>query len=324
VNLNFANGDHNSIKKSLIYSLSAHVFLFIILIVGIPSLKQDLHEEQTLVVDIVNVSELTNIRTQHKNIAKEKKPAKASKEVEDKKIIKQVPEKSESAVTKPSISKPIIPQVALNPQPLHKIDAPKKIEEHKEMIKKDMVSIKKEEKFSAQKSTIKIEKKVEKKEKIKKPIKDKKQDDYSVMILKSVKNNSNKNINDNENILDKKFQELEELIEGEQNKNFKEDLEVSISELDAIRSQINNAWNVIAFNKSGNIMRVTLLMQLDKSGAIIQIKPILENNSNPSYNAFVESVKRAAKKASPLQNLPPNKFQSWNEIEMNFSSENMM
>ena len=107
------------------------------------------------------------------------------------------------------------------------------------------------------------------------------------------------------------------------NDKFQKDLKLSLSEIDSIRNQIRNAWNPIAFSGSGKIMRVVLLLNLDKKGHVISVKPVLNNNGNSSYNVFVESVVRAAHNASPIRNLLPEKFQSWKEMKINFTSEDM-
>ena len=41
--------------------------------------------------------------------------------------------------------------------------------------------------------------------------------------------------------------------------------------------------------------------------------------NNQIYNAFVDSVMRyPIRTASPLQNLPSDKYSSWNEMELTF------
>jgi hypothetical protein len=150
--------------------------------------------------------------------------------------------------------------------------------------------------------------------------------------LKNLKANSSKSktkVDDRKkesNILENKLKELMSVNDelGDLNEEFDPDLEMSISEVQSIRAQITKAWNTVSFGGSGKVMKVILLIQLDKAGEVLKVEPILENSDNPSYKAFVDSVIRAAHKASPLMNLPINKFQLWKSIELTFSSEDMV
>ena len=56
----------------------------------------------------------------------------------------------------------------------------------------------------------------------------------------------------------------------------------------------------------------------------------IKNKTTPSgtdvkiYNAFIDSVMRAIKTASPLQHLPKEKYDTWNEMELIFDSSGMI
>jgi len=109
-------------------------------------------------------------------------------------------------------------------------------------------------------------------------------------------------------------------LESDSDKPYNPDLPLSVTEKDAIASQIYKVWYTSSFNgadvKEG--MRVTLKLTLDREGNVLQVHPVLEHNSSPQYPAFVESAERAVKIASPIKGLPPEKFASWSQMEMNF------
>ncbi|CAK6550648.1 MAG: Protein TolA [Candidatus Midichloria mitochondrii] len=302
-------------SNSLAYSLVLHAVLFVFLIFGLPSLKKDNFKEQAIVIDLVSVSEITKI-----------KPKKQSAPQPQLKLADSFQEKPKLAAP---IEIPPLPVIAKNDPAEEMVKKEKKVLAAKKKPEEKIPEVKHEEKKIASQEKP-SPKQPPKRETVKKSVgvrqdlknSDKKKGLHSKMVLKSLKAT---NITQPERkILDEKFQELEKIIEGEADEPFNPDLEISISEIDSIRNQIKRAWNPIAFNGSGQVMKVSIFMQLDKSGTIISIKPILESNHNPSYHAFVESVIRAARKASPLQDLAPNKFQSWKEMEMVFSSEDMV
>lgn len=302
-------------SNSLAYSLVLHAVLFVFLILGLPSLKKDNFKEQAIVIDLVSVPEIANI-----------KPKKQSAPQPQLKPADSFQEKLKPAAP---IEIPPLPVIAKNDPVEEMVKKEKKVLAAEKKPEEKVPEVKHEEKKIASQEKL-PPKQPPKKETVKKSVEvrqdlknsDKKKDSYSKMLLKSLK--ATNKPQPEKKILDEKFQELEKIIEGKADEPFNPDLEISISEIDSIRNQIKRAWNPIAFNGSGQVMKVSIFMQLDKSGTIISIKPILEGDHNPSYHAFVESVIRAARKASPLQDLAPDKFQSWKEMEVVFSSEDVI
>jgi hypothetical protein len=110
--------------------------------------------------------------------------------------------------------------------------------------------------------------------------------------------------------------------------HFNAALGLSMSELSAIRSQLSRAWNTSAFNGANENpdMEVTLILELDKKGNIVQIKPKTnENYANRAiYRVFLDSAIRAIKSASPLRGLSPEKYEVWHEIEVRFDASGMI
>ena len=106
-------------------------------------------------------------------------------------------------------------------------------------------------------------------------------------------------------------------------------LPLSMSELDAIRSQIAKCWSVPAGAKNAENLQVTLRVQLQQDGTVITVE--LADESVPRYGsgdtffrAAADSALRAVRQCSPLKNLPPEKYQTWKDIIMTFDPKEML
>ena len=363
----------------ILYSVVLHIIFFVIIIAGFPEADRKSDVENVTVIDLVDISEITNLPTKTQPIKQQEvveetsiKPEPVMTPEEQKEEPEKEPEPVQGPIIEPDLKqeekivedkpepeeKKAEQPVAQNNEPEaehdiadenemienqkqeeqveeapplkqeepQEVEAEEVIEKIPEIVKEDIKkeieppqSVAKPEKvIEAPKKVIEtkeIKQPIEKKE-IKKPVPTpakpapKKQ---PVPKKQAVKKDS----------LDDKFEELERLIESDNKKVFQKDMALSLSEIDSIRNQIRNAWNPIAFSGSGKVMKVTLLLYLDKQGNVISVKTILNNNSNASYSVFVESVVRAAHKASPIKNLLPEKFQSWKEMKINFTSEDL-
>ena len=119
---------------------------------------------------------------------------------------------------------------------------------------------------------------------------------------------------------------MDDAVQGETNTDYNPDLPMSISEISAIRSQIERAWNASAFSGGDEnlSMKVTLRVGLDKDGNVLSVRPVSQSGSGSTYRAFVDSAVRAVHDASPLKNLPADKYHSWQEIELSFDSNGMI
>lgn len=169
------------------------------------------------------------------------------------------------------------------------------------------------------------EKKPEKekpKEKPKKP----KEDDLDA-VLKSLRESSEK---------DKKAEKEKEKKPAEdagtktkaKNANYDPGLPMSMTELDAIRSQIAKCWNVPAGAKDAHELQVTIRVQLAQDGAVLKVELASDNKSRYAADSFfraaADSAMRAVHKCSPLKNLPTDKYQTWRDMEMTFDPKEML
>lgn len=275
-------------QLGLFFSFLLHLVLITALFFGLPKLsKPKPIEEYAMVIDVVKASELTNIK------------------------IKTVEHKDLDETQTRKAPKSQQSQKEEAPQPSKKEDA-KKITEEAEKI-----PLKKEEpKKKEEKKTEPTKKPVEK------PDKKKKDDEFEKAILKSLEEEAKKK---SEAKIDKSFKEMEDALKGDTNKQFNENLPLSLSEIDALKSQITRNWSTTSFSGAASQgMQVIVIIHLDIEGNVLSAAPELERNDSPYYRAFVDSAVRAVKMSSPLKNLDKEKFQQWKEVEFRFDSAGMI
>ncbi len=109
---------------------------------------------------------------------------------------------------------------------------------------------------------------------------------------------------------------------------YDDSLPLSISEKDAISSQFLLCWTMPAGAKDAHSLAVRVKVKLNQDGSVLsaEIAPdqIGRYRSEPFFRAAADSAVRAVHKCSPLKNLPPDKYGSWREMEMNFNPSDLM
>ncbi|MDZ5761407.1 hypothetical protein [Lyticum sinuosum] len=94
-----------------------------------------------------------------------------------------------------------------------------------------------------------------------------------------------------------------------------------IREISIIADKINNSWNIAHFNGARDEkMSARIIIKLDRNANILNVRVLADDsNINPKYNeAFIQSAISAVYKAAPFINLPQDKYDLWNEIEIVF------
>ena len=274
-------------QQGFTLSVIFHLVLGLIFLYELPNLfHKEIQTDYAMVVDIVNVSELTNVNV--KTTDKKNDESTQTKKAPKSQDIKQESQDN----SKEKIAKAD--------------DDSEKIPVKKETPKKEVVN---------------QEKKLEKNKKDDNP-KKKKTDDFEKSIMKSLEEESKKKENKK---IDKEFKDFAEAIKGDTNKEFNSNIPMSISEIDLIKSQITKNWNTTSFSGANSLgMEVIVMIILDMDGNVISAQPKLGSNSSPYYQAFVDSSVRAVKASSPIKNLDKEKFGSWKEIEFRFDSSGMI
>ncbi len=284
-------------RNSLLASIILHILIICLFIFGIPFHFNKPDTEYAIVVDMVDISELTNIKASNAKKTKQKQPEPRKNipipKAQIEKKVEPIKEKrsTESKEKEPPKQAEAVPEKKKLPEPIKKEEEKKKVEK----VKKDKEK-KEEDNDIFTKATLKT---------LEKPSERKKED---------------KKKPDND------LAEIEKALKGETNKEYKSDLSLSLSEKDFMRSQVEKQWHTSTFSGANSLgMQVTLYVKVDKDGNVLEVKPIKKNpDTSAKYQSFVENAIRTVKKASPLQNLPKEKFKTWEELELTFDSSGMI
>lgn len=99
---------------------------------------------------------------------------------------------------------------------------------------------------------------------------------------------------------------------------------LSLSEMDALRGQIQNNWSIIPGMADAAEVRIRVSMRLDESGAIIGEPEVsATGGSESARRALSGGARRAVLKSSPFKNLPREKYDAWSEVVVNFDPSSM-
>ncbi len=98
--------------------------------------------------------------------------------------------------------------------------------------------------------------------------------------------------------------------------------QVTMSEMDALRAQLNRCWNVPAGAKYAEdlIVDVRIVVNPDRT---VQSARVLNQRNDPAFIAAADAALRAINTCSPL-NLPPNKYDQWKTINFQFDPSKML
>lgn len=103
---------------------------------------------------------------------------------------------------------------------------------------------------------------------------------------------------------------------------------LSISEKDTIRSQFLVCWTMPAGAKDAHTLAVRVKVTLNQDGSVLAAEIASDQmgrySSDSFFRAAADSALRAVHKCSPLKNLPPEKYGSWHEMELNFDPQDAL
>jgi len=285
-------------RNSAILSGLLHGFVILLLFIGLPDIfRRDLEPPPIIPIEVINIADVTQASAL-KVKPKENGPKEEPKE-------------------KPEPPKPPpVEEKTPEPEP----EPEKKPDPEPELTMDDLLAPVEEEKPKEEKP--KEEKpKEKKKDKPKKKKKDK------------PKKKKQKNFMSLLNNIEKTESSSDGPTQPEQDENSTADQaannigELSITELDLIRRQLQQCWNVPAGAKDGKDLNVDIKLEINpdatvRSAVVIKTsKPI----SNPHMRALAESAKRAVQnpKCSPLK-LPLDRYDQWKTVTIGFNPKNML
>ncbi len=103
---------------------------------------------------------------------------------------------------------------------------------------------------------------------------------------------------------------------------------LSISETDAIRSQIMKNWRMPAGVKDDYTLQVEVRVLVNRDGSVKHAEVIPSQQgryrSDPIFRAAADSALRAVELARPLKNLNPAKYETWKDMFINFDPKDML
>ncbi|MCB9991843.1 MAG: energy transducer TonB [Rhodospirillales bacterium] len=100
---------------------------------------------------------------------------------------------------------------------------------------------------------------------------------------------------------------------------------ITMSEMDALKRQLNQCWSVMAGARYAEdlIVDLKLFMNPDRSVRDIHIVNQMRYNSDTFFRAAADAARRAVFRCSPLD-VPPAKYELWSEIEVRFDPRKML
>lgn len=317
------NQEQKAFQKDLVISLVLHLIFIGVFIYGLPSIFKKAPEEPDVITfEILPVSDITNVRDQGvktpepKEIKKsqkiEKSAASPKENLEQKeetpkqeepKPVEKKPETPKEEKTTPSKEAEIIPEKKKEEETPKEEPKPveKKPETPKEEDKKKPALIKKEVKQPQAK----------KEETAKKT--PKKQEDIMDSLLTNLEKESEGTERRSPNRTPPSPPNEGKFAKGN---NADEDEPLAVSEIATIKGQIKKYWDKPVGVEN---IQVVLHLKLDIEGnaTIIQVSGL---KGDKQLQILVEeTARRAVKKANPIKNLRPERYNVWKRFNLDFN-----
>lgn len=167
-------------------------------------------------------------------------------------------------------------------------------------------------------------KKIKEEKEKKKKEKEKKEAEDLAAVLKAVKKTAQEEKKDKKKDPKKEDAAPSKSLSNQYNPN----LPMSMSEKDAIMSQIAKCWTVPAGAKDAQNLVVVLNAEYNNDGSYIKVELANESKLRYSTDSFfrsaADSAIRAVKQCSPLKELPVDKYETWRSMELRFDPKYML
>lgn len=105
--------------------------------------------------------------------------------------------------------------------------------------------------------------------------------------------------------------------------------QMTLSEIDSIRAQVEQCWIVPAGARYAENLVVRVRIYLRPDGGLAQPPQVVDSlrmsmPGEEAYRTAAESAVRAIMKCEPFKNLPVDKYDRWQDIELNFDPRTML
>lgn len=95
---------------------------------------------------------------------------------------------------------------------------------------------------------------------------------------------------------------------------------LSQSELDGLRGQITDKWTYTAGLEGADEVTIEVRFSLDEGGNVVgNIEATATGGPPSTQQALLSAAKRAIRKATPFQGLPPEKYDTWKDVVASFN-----
>ncbi|WP_341755719.1 cell envelope integrity protein TolA [Candidatus Tisiphia endosymbiont of Ptychoptera albimana] len=301
--------NNNIFSISFICSVVLHLLIIYFFLFGLPSLFKKSPEEQVIVFEMLPINTKSNIPN------KTKQPEKAIENQDAKKVEQSKPDDTEE---KRPLEKPLEKLLEeKKPVDTKPIEEKKPIEdklpiEEKKIIDKKPIDTKpiEKKKPAEEKKPVETKKPLEKKKKI--PNKS----DLDSLLKNLEQSSEGSSAKSNKQARSKENKETQE-SKGP----YDDTLPLSISEISLIKQQIERVWSKPIGIQNLEQLRVTLYIALNQDGSVKEVKvkeTICPNITKIACDALSDSAMRAVWQASPINNLDPQRYNSWKEFNFLF------
>lgn len=317
-------------RTGLTISTGLHIAVFAFAWFGLPELRNDdILPEQLVIVDLVDVSEVTNTPTAAVEPEKVEEPKPKEPEPE---ALKPAPPPPEAAAPPPPPLPAPTPEPA--PEPVAEVPepepapipkpAPEKAPEPEKVAQAPTPAPKPRPKPRTP------EPKPE--EAKKKPKKDDKKLDFSRLLKTLEKTEAAQPVKPEEEKPKEKADPLKDVLaklqapaRSRSDKAFDPENKVSISEIDAVRRQIAQCWNVPAGAKDAEDLYIEIALQMGADGTVRDARIVDQARLSRDgfFRSAAESARRAVLSCGKLP-LPPEKYESWKSITMTFNPRDLL
>ncbi|MDX1924077.1 MAG: cell envelope integrity protein TolA [Rickettsiaceae bacterium] len=297
------------------FLLSAFLHLIALLIVafGVNFYSRKLPEERVITFEILPVSSVNNVRTKNSQ--------------NDHTIKNDDAKKIEKSTQKSSTKEPKQENEQEKPKetPVKEAPPPKETKEKipNEEVKSDEPLIQeklKEPESDNQETKSEKQESAPKKEESKKEAPKKKAmaDKQLDTLLKNLEKQSDGNSNKSNKVNREKSKDQKDAFG-----KFDENAAESLTNDEIIKQQIMRHWNQ-PIGSTGEEIIITIRLTLEIDGSVISAQPIRKkcpSGKESICQATVDSVRRAAINASPLENLEKSDYDTWRQIDIIFDTK---
>ncbi len=316
-------------KVSALISAALHLIILVVMYTGLP-LFQDpevFEQPRVIEVDLVEIADITNLP----------KPQSEPEEVKPEPP-KPVPQKPEpKPEPKPLPPKPQAPEPEPKPEPIPEPTpptepepAPRNEPEPAPVLKPEPKPEPKEEVKPEEKKAPPVPKprvrpkpktvKAETKKVEKKPEKKFDLSQISALLDKKKQEKSSQKTEET----DTKKSQSAGKVANSSSKGADRSLPLSISEIDALRQQVQKCWNVPTGSVNAEDLVVKLRISLDRDGKVQGQPEVIRSGSyrNNFEKIATESAIRAVLRCGPYR-LPAAKYDRWKNVVLNFDPREM-